>query len=263
MRIPYQPYISPESVDAFMHLGGDEHAHPRTGSAVAWIAHLNLLRFVVQEDYESVLILEDDVDWDVRIKQQMLDLARAMRNYTSVPEDVTAPYGLDWDVLWIGHCNEVINNDTRPFTWPDPTRVPTPEYITFVEGEVEKLTEGHRSIFATSLPYCTFAYAVTRDGARRILEHGSTGRGHAYDLWLSLACSSGALRCISVFPELMHQFRPDEGYGQSSLVNEVSDGKDVLHEEDVLEVLGTTNNIVNSTRCEALFHATCLGTGPP
>lgn len=94
---------------------------------------------MVEQNIMSALILEDDADWDIRIKSQMQDFARASRllvqpslaspeqfldptyprpsgdqqqplnlevetDQASVP--VTSPYGdLDrWDMLWLGHC---------------------------------------------------------------------------------------------------------------------------------------------------------------
>lgn len=94
---------------------------------------------MVRQNISSALILEDDADWDIRIKSQMRDFARASRllvqplpgtNETFLDptwphpdaeheastdfdigaavtgEPSTSPYGdLDrWDMLWLGHC---------------------------------------------------------------------------------------------------------------------------------------------------------------
>jgi GR25 family glycosyltransferase involved in LPS biosynthesis len=93
---------------------------------------------VVENDLETALILEDDVDWDVRIKQQMADYAATIRalsqplasspstfadptflnpdevagqptdmSFKNLPRTVApriSPYGDNWDVLWLGHC---------------------------------------------------------------------------------------------------------------------------------------------------------------
>lgn len=105
-----------------------------------WRAHMNIVNTIVREGISSALILEDDADWDIRIKTQMQDFARASRllvqplkgtenryadptfpkskksqSYTNLPVDAneehtvsptTSPYGdLDrWDLLWVGHC---------------------------------------------------------------------------------------------------------------------------------------------------------------
>ena len=95
---------------------------------------------IVSENISSALILEDDVDWDLRIRQQLQDFALATRaliqpgqgsegrthfNVTiptgrsegatrlvmlmhgNLPITITpsvSPYGDNWDVLHLGHC---------------------------------------------------------------------------------------------------------------------------------------------------------------
>ncbi|KAH6635969.1 hypothetical protein F5144DRAFT_591275 [Chaetomium tenue] len=114
----------------------------RDASIGSWRAHMNAIREVVHRNLSSALILEDDVDWDIRIRSQLADFALAAHALTqpvrgsppssptymdptyphplpsspdSLPEfPFTAlppttppshsPYGDAWDVLWIGHC---------------------------------------------------------------------------------------------------------------------------------------------------------------
>ncbi|KAF7191866.1 hypothetical protein HII31_06911 [Pseudocercospora fuligena] len=44
-----------------------------------WRAHMNAVQRVVELNLSSALIMEDDADWDVRIKDQMRDFAKASR----------------------------------------------------------------------------------------------------------------------------------------------------------------------------------------
>ncbi|KAI2639630.1 glycosyltransferase family 25 protein [Hypomontagnella submonticulosa] len=115
----------------------------RVGDATlgAWRAHINAIQEVVKRNLSSALIMEDDADWDVRIKQQMYDFALATNALTQplsgssgtspqyadatypeagngpsavpdiqfdgLPSTVTStnsPYGDNWDVIWAGHC---------------------------------------------------------------------------------------------------------------------------------------------------------------
>jgi len=111
----------------------------------SWRAHMNAILTVVQQNLTSALIMEDDVDWDVRIKDQLQQFALSSRTLIqplsanaslyadptfpipqpkSKPEDLLleniphtiepsiSPYGDNWDVLWLGHCG---------------VRLPTPE----------------------------------------------------------------------------------------------------------------------------------------
>ena len=95
---------------------------------------------IVEQNITSALVLEDDVDWDVRIKHQLTDFAKASRTllqplvgtqdsfldptYARPRDDqqplniniseslheisrpLTSPYGdIDrWDLFWLGHC---------------------------------------------------------------------------------------------------------------------------------------------------------------
>ncbi|RYP74246.1 hypothetical protein DL769_004067 [Monosporascus sp. CRB-8-3] len=104
----------------------------------SWRAHLN----AIQENLTTALILEDDADWDVRIRDQLRDFALSSTTLTqplvgasgtgtkyadqSFPRPLkdspatvqelsfgklpattapkTSPYGDNWDVIWAGHC---------------------------------------------------------------------------------------------------------------------------------------------------------------
>lgn len=95
-------------------------------------------RRIVEQNITSALILEDDIDWDLRIKSQLTEFAKAARlliqplpqttdqyldlnhsrpfvdqvytdfsieNHT-VSQPTDSPYGdlSRWDLLWLGHC---------------------------------------------------------------------------------------------------------------------------------------------------------------
>ena len=111
---------------------------------------------IVRENINSALILEDDADWDVRLKQQMHDFALSARaltqplssdassyadpTYPLVPsrdekpaaimlDDLpsttiprTNPYGDDWDILWLGHCGMKRPAAGDEAAWPAPSR---------------------------------------------------------------------------------------------------------------------------------------------
>lgn len=93
---------------------------------------------MIEEGIQSALVLEDDADWDIRIKSQLEDFARASRlllqplkgtenhadptwpvpaNVSVQPTDLypgdcnleeptSSPYGelANWDLFWLGHC---------------------------------------------------------------------------------------------------------------------------------------------------------------
>ncbi|KAI1137410.1 glycosyltransferase family 25 protein [Hypoxylon sp. FL0543] len=60
-----------------------------SGAKASWISHMNALRVVVRENLRSALIMEDDVDWDVRIKSQLQTFASASRTWLKASESDT------------------------------------------------------------------------------------------------------------------------------------------------------------------------------
>ncbi|KAI8628537.1 hypothetical protein F5Y19DRAFT_465192 [Xylariaceae sp. FL1651] len=116
------------------------HDRPSDPSVGAWRGHLNAIQEVVRRNLTSALILEDDADWDVRLRDQLQNFALSSHaltqplatagsgkyadvtypgpsddSFTSLPDflfealpETTAPrsspYGDEWDVLWLGHC---------------------------------------------------------------------------------------------------------------------------------------------------------------
>lgn len=167
---------------------------------------------IVEENLDSALIMNDDVDWDVRLKPQLeLTAAGARAVLDSLPETFfpygrpssssssaasdlppTSPYGDDWDILWLGHCGEPFPEDlpenkdlpdsdpafaamARKWTILNDITVPPLNHVT---GLVD--FSGHeehtRWIHVTAAPMCSFAYAVSQRGAQKILYDLSVNR---------------------------------------------------------------------------------------
>ncbi|KAK1074876.1 hypothetical protein LTR74_000720 [Friedmanniomyces endolithicus] len=137
----------------------DERGLPPGGEEIkskgvrgSWRAHMNVLRMIVEQNITTALVFEDDTDWDIRIKSQMQDFARASRLLTqprqgttdqyldptfprptenshevqefdittdTTTTPTTSPYGdvARWDLLWLGHCGNKFppaNSKTTP-----------------------------------------------------------------------------------------------------------------------------------------------------
>ncbi|KAH8736639.1 hypothetical protein BGZ61DRAFT_411456 [Ilyonectria robusta] len=117
-----------------------KHKKISPGALGCWRAHMNALQEIVRNNISTALILEDDADWDVRLRRQLHDLALSSQaltqplagqnsyadtsyqyrqpakkspdgiislDFNNLPETspVTfSPYGDEWDLLWLGHC---------------------------------------------------------------------------------------------------------------------------------------------------------------
>ncbi|KAF2115868.1 hypothetical protein BDV96DRAFT_687040 [Lophiotrema nucula] len=150
-----------------------------------WRAHANAWRYIIDNDLGSTLILEDDVDWDVYIKDVMGLLNWQMRYNNTIPRHgrrgekesrvSDCAYGCDyWDTMFVGQCqNSAHPDDLRHMTYHDPYS-PAVKDTGFV-GELKdhwNLTEEDASVRVlapTFNPLCLQAYALSNLGARRAL----------------------------------------------------------------------------------------------
>lgn len=259
--IPPQPQNPEELVLAFERIGaGSAATTPQHGSAKAWLAHLDMLKFVIASEFETALIVEDDVDWDVRIKHQIRLISDIVRNYTGVSSADPTPYGTEWDVLWLGHCGSAIEDWMPPGqVFLDDTRCKTELYSGWSKHFLrDKLAESHRLLQVSVQTVCTFGYAVTRASAQKILGLLARGGNEAFDVALSSYCRSGALRCLVVNPQIMNHYEPATERGYLSPVH-VGDGQGKAADDSQFEfVKGTTGNIMKSARCQVLFNDVCM-----
>jgi len=260
IEIPKHPYTSDELARAFEQIGPENVDHPPNGSALAWLAHLDMLKFVIASDLDTTLIIEDDVDWDIAIKGQMSLISDAVRNFTRVDANEPAPYGRSWDILWPGHCGEVTDPGTPRLEFEDTTSgrpAAWQLYAGWSKMWMQNIREGYRVTQKAKIPVCTFGYAVTREGAQKVLEFAGRGQFEAFDVAISNGCKTAKLDCLIVNPEVMHHYNPPDGYGYVSSVFQ-GDGKGVGSTEEAFEkIKGTTANMIRSARCEALFNEVC------
>jgi hypothetical protein len=108
--IPQQAPVDHAAIDRFAALGSEGITKPNNGSASAWMAHLILLNHITRNNYSTALIIEDDVDWSLEIKEQMATLSDKIREFTSMSSNDSTTYGNAWDLLWPG---PVVNGMTQ------------------------------------------------------------------------------------------------------------------------------------------------------
>ncbi|KAE9987805.1 hypothetical protein Vi05172_g4938 [Venturia inaequalis] len=201
------------------------------GSAMAWLGHLNALKWFVESGLSSALILEDDVDWDIHLRNYQIPLvASAVRNLVSGSSDNTNdPYEAlrranrpqtywgdlkSWDILYLGHCGDYFDLKFWPelpheiFT--DESLPPLQRMHPDTEDWLREFGMQHkqRMVHKSKEPLCTFAYAVTRESAQRILRELSTEEQNhgtwAYDVRLLEACRDLGWKCWTANPEMFH-----------------------------------------------------------
>ena len=144
--IPIQPRNPRELVTAFENIGKDAgQKTPAHGSGTAWLAHIDLLKYVTASGFESAFIVEDDVDFDVELKDQIRLVSNNVREFMGTTAENALPYGENWDVLWLGHCGSAIEDWMPPMRkYRDDSRCTTALYSgwskRFLRDKLEEIT---------------------------------------------------------------------------------------------------------------------------
>lgn len=225
-----------------------------------WRAHLNIFESILDRKIATAVIFEDDADWDVTFRDQLLQFAKGTRYVTGTEAKGSfvphSPYGEDWDVLWIGHCNSrPTNGDNKRYVLEhDPTVVP----VSARQGWERPITrywdkEGSdfktRVVFRTSDSSCTAAYVVSLKGAQKALYYLSMNPSdQPIDNGLGRMCGdrNKAFRCMSSFPTLVGVSKPAGSSNRGSDVDHTP-SDELVHENARSErlIYSTRMNLQN------------------
>jgi hypothetical protein len=226
--IPTLPTWTEEQIMAFR--GKDDKSTITNGSVRAWLSHNLVLNEFLKSGLETALILEDDVDWDIRLRTQQVPLAATAARTLLPPAGEEYPWGHpdDWELFYVGHCGDYFTTMDEPVGVGvvHPNNLTELPHVVYPDNTLPRRTDLHpftsslltafdvpqrsRIVHKSVSPLCTFGYAVTRASAKRLVEeyapvNGNRGNiDHAYDVAILTACRDKGLRCFTVNPELMH-----------------------------------------------------------
>lgn len=205
---------------------------------------------VIANSYSTALVLEDDADWDVNIKAQLREFARGIHSLKGdIKVSKQAPYGTDWDLLWIGGCSSGPHaNETQFYAIPDDPTVPRVERRGTWLGPLDSWKDvfpedSTRFIYRAQEGCCTYGYAVTIRGAQKILTALAIDHIEApVDNAMSELCGGlgdrERIECFAPFPNLIGTYRPA---GPAYKDSDINSGDQSIHEEQAY-------NLVYSTR---------------
>lgn len=194
--------------------------------------------------------MEDDVDWDVNLKDQLTNFAQGSQFVTGVKSGAQphSPYGDDWDLIWLGHCsNQIMPDDERRFVVENDATVPPPEsrvnFAPIPDMEREGYDNSTRVIFRANKGLCLYAYALSYRGARKLLREQAVRPGFApIDFGISDFCRDGGpdVKCIGVFPQIIDSHKAAGAVSRDSDIG--------LYSKEEVRQKGYSYNIVHSTR---------------
>ena len=196
---------------------------------------------MLQNSYATALILEDDADWDVTLKQQLVEFARGIHQLQENESiSKSAPYGTAWDMLWIGGCiSGPSQNETRFYAIPeDPTVASAQQRLGAAgmpEPWIEKFHEDStRFVYRAAVGCCTFGYAVTKRGAEKIIaalsvDHTDTPIDNALNDLCSGLGGRRRIECYGVNPNIIGTYKSSGSSSRDSDINNGDEGD--FHEE--------------------------------
>ncbi|KAL4889768.1 hypothetical protein BDV59DRAFT_195441 [Aspergillus ambiguus] len=246
--------VRPESLDPKSLPNGVNLTTMKPAAVACWRAHMNALKLVLENSYTTALILEDDADWDISIKVQLREFARGVRQLNGDQlAPMEFPYGLNWDILWIGGCASGPSvNETTFFAIPNDPTVPSGKNRDGWGGPLDEWKakypglpdESTRYVYQAEMGCCTYGYAVSTKGAKKILAALSVDRiDCAVDNAMSDLCAGTngyrQLKCFAPWPNLIGTYRHS---GPASRDSDIDVGsEDTFHE-------AVAHNMVYSTR---------------
>jgi hypothetical protein len=201
---------------------------------------------IVKEQIQTALIMEDDADWDVNIKSQLVEFARGTRYIMQQENTAThSPYGDGWDALWVGHCGarNIESIDQRYWVIrDDPTAVP--QTLWGFPRRQPNLTPAplngtfNRVIYRPYRGLCMYGYALSLQGARRILEDQALEAAQVSDRALNRLCSHLSTSCLAPYPTLIGSHKPAGDPNKGS--DRVTIGGDVKQKAETGQIVFST-----------------------
>ncbi|KAF7305195.1 hypothetical protein MKEN_01234700 [Mycena kentingensis (nom. inval.)] len=164
------------------------------GPVACYHSHKAVIEATASSSLPS-LILEDDVDFDVDIKEQLRTV------WHLLPPD--------WDIVFLGHC------------WGDEERYPALFSLTPLPAD---LPPSRITVHPSHRPLCNHGYAVSPAGARRLaryLNHPPFAYSRAIDQLVKWLILHNRIKSFSIMPFVITQFKL--GNYKSDLISDVPD----------------------------------------
>ncbi|CAG8747177.1 14876_t:CDS:1 [Dentiscutata erythropus] len=140
-----------------------------TSQKACYISHYKVYQSIIANDYDNVLILEDDVDIEM--------------NIVNIMTDILSDLPIGWDLLYLGHCG-----------WE--------------KHGIPVGRSNEHGVYKSTKPGCTHAYAVSSLGANKLLKNLELNNLKApIDLEIIEKIQQGIIISYSFQPQVIVQWR--------------------------------------------------------
>ncbi|VVT58202.1 uncharacterized protein SAPINGB_P006088 [Magnusiomyces paraingens] len=205
--------------------------HPSAQSC--YRSHANMWRKMIDENWQSMLILEADAVWDINLRHIFHNfgngLEQLLRKQGLIGPDEHAtkedPYFHNkWDVIQFGGCYANPGRKEVSLQYDDPY---APSGMKFFGDPIEK---NKRVVRWRAGEVCTVSYAISHAGAMKLLLRTAIDMNEAVDMVLTIMIETGGLDTYSVFPVIFDQWQYKDKLGLASKNSDIRGDKD--DEED-------------------------------
>lgn len=195
-----------------------------TNEKACYRSHANIWKQMLEENWESVLILEADATWDINIRKIFYHFSQGledlMRDRGFIDPDThyskKDPYLVKyWDTLHFGGCYHGHRRNHHSLPYYDPYAPPD---FTYFGREVKP---EHRVVRFRGEEVCTTAYAVTKRGAMKLLSRYNIDMNLPIDVVIKDMIVDKQLDQYTVLPIFFAQWVYVEGIGAESKNSDV------------------------------------------
>ncbi|KAK2053610.1 family 25 glycosyltransferase [Colletotrichum caudatum] len=186
------------------------------GEKGCWRSHANAWRSMLRANLETVLIMEDDVTWDINVKEvmrlassnlavvlnatRMLDIGQSQ--YKTGKAIFDPWYSHQWDLVTFGQCGDGDGWKSERVIYDD----------SYTSGEKSEhfgvgLEGGRRMVRRAGGMTCTGAYAVSARGAAKLLLRSNFDLNLPVDVIMNDMIIKGQLQAYSIWPPPVVQWR--------------------------------------------------------
>ncbi|KAK1967455.1 family 25 glycosyltransferase [Colletotrichum sublineola] len=234
------------------------------GEKGCWRSHTNAWRSMLRANAKTVLIMEDDVTWDINVKEVMRLAASnlaALLNGTSMfdmgqskskmEQTFADPWNShQWDLITFGQCGDGDGWKSERIKYNDPyTNGEKSEY--FGVG----LKGGRRMVRRAGGMTCTGAYALSARGAAKLLLRSNFDLNLPVDVIMNDMIANNQLQAYSVWPPPVVQWRYRDKLGMwGSMGSDIrvehkdqdrSGWEEAHKQHDVWQLKGDTTGLKN------------------
>lgn len=209
-------------------------------------SHVELWHKMVEENIQTMLILEADAAWDVNIKNIHTRVAQGLNtlynrfnpNSTIQPTRDDPYNSRTWDLISFGSCHDDERFSDHSIIIKDPDSPLNQSYYG------TPLTD-QRVIRKAGYLVCTTGYALTLQGAKRLLLRSAIDLNKPIDILIADMIVSGQLDSLAVYPPTIAQWTYVSGIGAENLGSSIQnvEAEKSEHAEEIWKSIHLSQNV--------------------